>query len=76
VTCSLGVDGVATPLDTCSYTCDTVYVRLSGDAMRTCNNDGSWSGSAAVCGTGNTVNKKPSPEDASFKIQNKKGMAT
>ena len=52
VTCSLGVDGVPTAGDTCTYLCDNGFVRLSDDAMRTCGSDRSWSGSTAVCGTG------------------------
>ncbi|XP_065904304.1 receptor-type tyrosine-protein phosphatase delta-like isoform X2 [Dysidea avara] len=55
VTCSLGDDGVATAGETCSYICDNGFVRLSGDATRTCGSDRSWSGSAAVCGTVPTV---------------------
>ena len=56
VTCSLGLDGVATAGDTCSYICDNGFVRLAGDAMRTCGSDRSWSGSTVVCGTGNMHN--------------------
>ena len=58
VTCSLGDDGVATAGETCSYICDNGFVRLSGDATRTCGSDRSWSGSAAVCGTGNNMHSK------------------
>ena len=53
ITCSLGGDGVPTTGDTCTYLCDNGFVRLAGDAMRTCGSDRNWNGSAAVCGTGN-----------------------
>ena len=48
ITCSLGGDGYATDGDTCSYTCDTGFV-LTGNVMRTCGSDGSWSGSEPTC---------------------------
>ena len=34
--------------DTCSFTCDTGYV-LIGSNTRTCQSDGSWSGSEVSC---------------------------
>ena len=45
--CSLGDNG---PLygDTCSFTCNTGY-ELTGSDTRTCQSDGSWSGSDDVC---------------------------
>ena len=50
ITCSLGDDGVATVGDTCNYTCSNGNVKLSGDDMRTCGNDGMmWSGNETVC---------------------------
>ena len=48
VSCSLGDDGVPSFEDTCSFTCDTGY-ELTGSDTRTCQNDGSWSGSTAMC---------------------------
>ena len=57
ISCSLGADGVTTAGDTCSYTCNGGFVRLAGDAMRTCGSDRSWSGSDVVCGTGNMHHK-------------------
>ncbi|XP_065899134.1 uncharacterized protein [Dysidea avara] len=48
VTCSLGDDGVPSYEDTCSFTCNTGY-ELTGNDTRTCQSDGSWSGSNAVC---------------------------
>ena len=48
VNCSLGDDGVPSYEDTCSFTCDTGY-ELSGSDTRTCQSNGSWSGSIAMC---------------------------
>ena len=46
--CSSGRVGVGYEGDTCSFTCNTGY-ELTGSDTRTCQNDGSWSGSDAVC---------------------------
>ena len=51
VNCSLGDDEVPSFEDTCSFTCDTGY-ELTGSNTRTCQSDGSWSGSDAVCSRG------------------------
>ena len=48
INCSLGDDGVLSYEDTCSFTCDTDYV-LTGSDTRTCQSDGSWSGSNTIC---------------------------
>ena len=48
VSCSLGDDRVPSFEDTCSFTCDTGY-ELTGSNTRTCQSDGSWSGSTAMC---------------------------
>ena len=48
ISCSLGGDGVPDPGDTCTYTCDTGY-ELTNSNTRTCQSDGSWSGSAPMC---------------------------
>ena len=48
INCSLGDDGAPSYEDTCSFTCNTGYELIGSDA-RTCQNDGSWSGSDAVC---------------------------
>ena len=49
--CSLGDDGVPSYEDTCSFTCNTGY-ELTGSDTRTCQGNGSWSGSDVVCRRG------------------------
>ena len=49
VNCSLGVPSYE---DTCSFMCNTGY-ELTGSDTRTCQSDGSWSGSDNVCRRGN-----------------------
>ena len=49
--CSLGDDGVLLYGDTCNFTCNTGY-ELTGSDTRTCQSDGSWSGSEDVCRRG------------------------
>ena len=44
INCSLGDDGMSSYEDTCSFTCNTGY-ELTGSTERTCQSDGSWSGS-------------------------------
>jgi len=51
MTCSLGDDGVPSYKDTCSFTCNTGY-KLTGSDTRTCQSDGSWSGSEVMCSRG------------------------
>ena len=48
VNCSLGDDGVHSYEDTCNFTCNTGY-ELTGSDTRTCQSDGSWSGSDNNC---------------------------
>ena len=48
ISCSLGDDGVPSYEDTCSFTCNTGY-ELTGSNTRTCQSDGSWSGSDTTC---------------------------
>ena len=48
ISCSLGDDGVLSYEDTCTYTCNTGY-ELTNSNTRTCQSDGSWSGSAPMC---------------------------
>ena len=50
--CSLGDDEVPTFRDICIATCNTGY-ELTGSDTRTCQSDGSWSGSNDVCRRGN-----------------------
>ena len=51
ISCSLRDDGVPSYEDTCSFTCNTGY-ELTGSDTRTCQSDGSWSGSDDVCRRG------------------------
>ena len=46
--CSLGDDRVPSYEDTCSFTCNTGY-ELTGSDTTTCQSNGSWSDSDAVC---------------------------
>ena len=51
ISCSLGDDNVPSYEDTCNFTCNTGY-QLTGSDTRTCQSDGRWSGSVAVCTRG------------------------
>ena len=51
INCELGDNGVPTDGDTCSYTCNDGY-ELTGNEMRTCQSNGSWSGNHDVCSRG------------------------
>jgi len=46
--CSLGADKVPSYEDTCSFICNTGY-ELTGSDTRTCQRDGSWSGTQTMC---------------------------
>ena len=54
VDCLLGDDGVPTEGDTCTYQCDDGY-ELSGDMMRECQGDGTWTGSDPTCDLGENI---------------------
>ena len=49
--CSLGDDGILSYEDTCIFMCDTGY-ELTGSEERTCQSDGIWNGSDAMCSRG------------------------
>ena len=51
LSCSSGRVGVGYEGDTCSFTCITGY-ELTGSDTRTCQSDGSWSGSNVTCNRG------------------------
>ena len=51
IECAFGDDGVASYQDTCRFSCVEGY-RLSGSTSRTCQSDGTWSGSSATCRRG------------------------
>ena len=55
ITCLLGDDGAPSYGDTCSFTCNTGY-ELTGSDTRTCQSDGSWSGSDVICSKGKLNN--------------------
>ena len=48
ISCSSDRVGVGYEGDTCSFTCNTGY-QLTGSSERTCQSDGSWSGSPVSC---------------------------
>ena len=54
ISCSLINSPVFSYEDTCSFTCDTGY-ELTGSDTRTCQSDGSWSGSEVSCRRGITM---------------------
>ena len=54
--CSLGDDGIYSYEYTCSFTCNTGY-ELTGSDTRTCQSNGSWSGTDDVCRRGTYLNR-------------------
>ena len=48
ISCSLDNDQDPSYEDTCSFTCNTGY-ELTGSDTRTCQSNGSWSGTNATC---------------------------
>ena len=52
LSCSSGRVGMGYERDTCSFTCNAGY-ELTGSDTRTCQSDGSWSGSDDMCRRGN-----------------------
>ena len=54
MSCSSGRVGMGYEGDTCSFTCNTGY-ELTGSDTRTCQSDGSWSGTDELCSRGMLV---------------------
>ena len=52
ITCSVGDDGALSYEDTCTTVCNTGYEVQSGNAMRTCQSNGMWSGTDSQCSRG------------------------
>ena len=48
MSCSSGRVGVGYEGDTCSFTCNIGY-ELTGSDSRTCQSNGNWSGTEAMC---------------------------
>ena len=53
INCSLGDDRVLSYEDICTTMCDTGYEVQAGDVMRTCQSDGMFDGTMAMCNRGN-----------------------
>ena len=51
MSCSSGRVGVGYEGDTCGFTCNIGY-ELTGSNTRTCQSNGSWSGSETMCREG------------------------
>ena len=54
--CSSGRVGVGYEGDACSFTCNSGY-ELTGSDTRTCQSNGSWSGSDVMCSRGNQLHR-------------------
>ena len=48
INCLLGGNGIPNPEETCTVTCNTGY-ELMGNSIRTCQNNGTWTGISAAC---------------------------
>ena len=55
IDCSLVNDGEANTGDTCTFTCDDNHEFLQGSSTRTCQDDGTWSGTEAMCSRGSYI---------------------
>ena len=55
INCSLGDDGIPSYEDICGFTCNIGYEPI-GSSKRTCQSDGSWTGTDAMCRRGNVHN--------------------
>ena len=54
ISCMFGDDGVASYQDMCRFSCVEGY-HLSDSTSRTCQSDGTWSGSSATCQRGKVI---------------------
>ena len=54
ITCSLEDDGTPSINDMCDFSCGAAF-ELTGSDTRTCQSDGSWSGSVTMCRRGTYV---------------------
>ena len=48
INCTNEKDAVLSYKDSCSFICNAGYV-LNGSNMRTCQSDGTWDGTKAIC---------------------------
>ena len=55
--CNLGSDGVTSYEDICHLICNIGYEVIGGDT-RTCQSDGSWSGTINTCSRGTATTTK------------------
>ena len=55
ISCSLINDPIVSYEDTCSFTCNTGYELTGSNDTRTCQSNGSWSGSDVTCTRGSYI---------------------
>ena len=67
ISCLLGDNNTPNPGESCTFTCNTGY-ELNGSGTKTCQNDGSWSGSSATCVGGEWLLSSKIPHTSVFKV--------